>query len=258
MQLRQAFDALFRGEFETGVRPDEVNWQEGESDPTLTRQICNGWKANRTVARTVFDEDLGRAIAELAGWPGTRIMIDNVIWKPPAARPLGYHQDNAYLSWFTPGEIVTCWIALDNTTEVGGTIEFARGSHRWSLGDPTEEFHGPADYRRPLHLAAASAGEKPEIAYVEVGAGGGSFHHGRIWHGSADNRSDQPRRAVVLHAMPADVEFVPANLGQGIGPIYGRYRRLGDNTVDENHFPILWRSDGYRTPGLDDYLKDSL
>ena len=26
---RERFTALFKGEFETGVRPDEVNWQEG-------------------------------------------------------------------------------------------------------------------------------------------------------------------------------------------------------------------------------------
>ena len=34
-QLHTRFDRLFRGEFETGIRPDEVNWQEGDSDPEL-------------------------------------------------------------------------------------------------------------------------------------------------------------------------------------------------------------------------------
>jgi hypothetical protein len=27
--------------------------------------------------------------------------------------------------------------------------------------------------------------------------------------------------------------------------------------MDENYFPILWREDGYRTPGLDEYLVDA-
>ena len=56
--LHQAFDDLFNGVFETGVRPDEVNWQQGESDPSLSRQICNGWKATRALARIVLDEDI--------------------------------------------------------------------------------------------------------------------------------------------------------------------------------------------------------
>jgi len=49
-QARKRFEPLFRGEFETGIQPDEWNWQHGKSDPSFTRQICNGWKADRTIA----------------------------------------------------------------------------------------------------------------------------------------------------------------------------------------------------------------
>ena len=42
--LHQAFDDLFNGKFETGVKPDEVNWQQTTGDPSLTRQICNAGK----------------------------------------------------------------------------------------------------------------------------------------------------------------------------------------------------------------------
>ncbi len=252
--LRNAFDDLFNGVFETGVRPDEVNWQRGESDPSLSRQICNGWKANRNIARVVLDQNIGKTIAALAGWTGARIMIDNVIWKAPATKSLGFHQDNAYLSWFDPGEILTCWIALDDTTAEGGTIEFARASHRWQLGTPEGEFHAPDDYRKPVNNAAHKAGVKPDIYHVEVKAGGGSFHHGKTWHGSGANPTANPRRSLVLHAMPSEVQYLPENFDQGIGPIYSRYKRLNDNVLDENYFPILWREDGYRTPQIDDYL----
>jgi hypothetical protein len=54
--------------------------------------------------------------------------------------------------------------------------------------------------------------------------------------------------------MRSDVEYVPQNFAQGIGPIYSRYRRLGDNRLDENYFPILWREDGYRTPQIAAFL----
>lgn len=254
-QLRDAFDELFRGNFETGVEPDEVNWKQGESDPALSRQICNGWKANRAVARTVLDATLAQAIATFSGWSGVRIMIDNVIWKAPETKSIGFHQDNAYLSWFDPGEIMTCWIALDDTAKNGGTIEFARGSHQWALDSPDGEFHAPVDYRKPMLAAAARAEVEPDICHVEVPAGSGSFHHGRTWHGSAENPGPNPRRALVLHAMPSKVEYVPGNFSQGIGPIYSRYKRLGDNTMDENYFPILWQEDGYRTPEIDAYLE---
>jgi hypothetical protein len=154
--LRARYERLFRGEFETGITPDEVNWQEGESDPTLSRQICNGWKADRTIARVVLRQDLGHAVAQLGGWPGVRIMVDNVIWKPPDTRSLAHHQDSAYLSWYTPSDLLSCWMALDDTTADGGTIEFVRGSHKWHRSKPEGEFHGPEDYRKYMKAAAAA------------------------------------------------------------------------------------------------------
>ena len=97
-RLRDSFEALFRGEFETGVCPDEVNWQEGTGDPSLTRQICNGWKANIAIASVITRPDIGEAIASLGNWPGTRVMSDNVLWKPPQSRPLGF--------------VTICWIPV--------------------------------------------------------------------------------------------------------------------------------------------------
>jgi len=79
---RAKFPLLFGGEFETGLQPDEWNWRSGRDPEELTRQICNGWKADRTVAGIVLREDIGRACAQLRGWPGARINQDNVIWKP--------------------------------------------------------------------------------------------------------------------------------------------------------------------------------
>ena len=253
-RLRDCFDRLFRGEFESGVSPDEINWQQETGDPSLTRQICNGWKADRDIADVVLREDFGKAIADLGAWPGTRIMIDNVLWKPPGTRPLGYHQDSAYLDWYHPSDLLSCWIALDETTADGGTIEFVRGSHKWKHAMPEGEFHGPEEYRKYMQQAAEREGVEAEIVYVEVPKGGGSFHHGWTWHGSGHNRATQPRRSLVLHAMRSDTEYVPEHLNQGTGCIYSRYKRLADNIIDENFFPVLWRHDGYRTPGIADYL----
>ena len=253
--LRLAFDRLFRGEFATGITPDEVNWQQETGDPSLTRQICNGWKADRDIARVVLREDFGRALAGLAGWPGIRIMIDNVLWKPPGARPLGYHQDNAYLSWFAPQELISLWIALDDTSADGGTMEVVRGSNNWALPKPEGEFHGPSEYRKYMDAAAAAEGVEPEILPVVVKQGGGSIHHGRTWHGSAANHGDTPRRALVLHAMSSEAEYVPGHLGDFNGNVYSRYKRLADNKMDENYYPVLWSKDGYRTPGIAEFLE---
>ena len=178
-------------------------------------------------------------------------MQDNVIWKPPGARSLGFHRDNAYLAWYTPTEMFSCWIALDDTTAAGGTMELARGSHLWPTSvDTTGEFHAPDDYRATVAAAADTLGTALDVAAVEVAAGGGAFHHGWTWHGSGPNRSGRHRRSLVLHCASSEARFSRAGFGSGNGPIYSRYARLTDDVMDENHFPILWRCDGYRTPGI--------
>ncbi len=249
--LHDRFDRLFRGECETGVPPDEVNWQEGTGDPTLTRQLCNAWRADRLVASVVLSPALGEALARLAGWPGARIIQDNALWKPPGARSVGFHRDNAYLAWYQPREMATCWMALDPTSAVSGTVCFSRGSHKWSTdGDPSIEFHGPEDHRAPMEAAANAEGLVPEVVPVEVPAGGGSFHHGWTWHGSDANRSDVHRRTLVLHCASSEARFHRPGFGEGNGPIYTRYAHADDDMMDEAHFPVLWTADGYRSPGL--------
>jgi ectoine hydroxylase-related dioxygenase (phytanoyl-CoA dioxygenase family) len=244
---RARFDPLFSGEFETGLQPDEWNWRAGQSDPTLTRQICNGWKADRTIARTVLRTDIGQACAILRGWPGARINQDNVIWKPPGTRALGFHQEDSYQEWIEPAEMMTCWITLDDTHVERGTIEYVRGSHLWPLSPPVSAFHAPDDPLAEMRVAAKSAGAKPDIVPIEVPAGSAVLHHGRTWHGSRQNDGDAPRRSIVSHCMSSEAKFHPTN----IGPIYGRYRRHGSTEMDESFFPVLWTAEGERSAWLD-------
>jgi ectoine hydroxylase-related dioxygenase (phytanoyl-CoA dioxygenase family) len=254
-RLRDAFDRIFEGEFETGTLPDEVNWQLGKSDPELTRQICNAWKANRSIARVILCAEIGKMVAELMDWPGTRVMQDNAIWKPAGAKSIGYHQDNAYLGWFEPGEICTVWIALDDVEADNGTMELVRGSHRWQHAQPEGDFHAPEDYRAPMVKFADIEGVKPDIVPVAVPRGSGSIHHGWTWHGSGANTGSSPRRSLVLHAMSSSTEFVRDNFHQGTGPIYSRYARLDSSEMDENYFPIIWRRDGYSSSGIARFLQ---
>lgn len=244
---RARFAPLFRGDFETGLRPDEWNWKDGESDPALTRQICNGWKSDRTIAGIVLDPKIGEACATLRGWPGARLNQDNVIWKPPGARALGFHQDDSYQNWIEPAEMMTCWITLDDTTADGGTIEYVSGSHLWPLSPPISAFHAPADPLADMMRAARTAGvDNPEIVAIEVPAGSAVLHHGRIWHGSRANRGSGHRRSIVSHCMSSATSFHPVN----VSPVYSRYRRGQSCDMDEAFFPVLWRSDGYRSPDI--------
>jgi ectoine hydroxylase-related dioxygenase (phytanoyl-CoA dioxygenase family) len=245
--LRDRFASLFRGEYQTGVRPDEVNWVAGRDPEDRTRQICNGWKADSPIAAQVLSERTGRLAAELMGWDGVRLLQDNCIWKPPGTKSLGMHQDGSYLDYLVPPEMITCWIALDDTRADAGTLTYAVGSHRWPRApENRDEFHAPADWLAPVRRSVP-ADEEVRLASIEVEAGGASFHHHRTFHGSGPNTAGVERRAVVSHLVPAAAAFHPEH----VDPVYSRYRRVDDTTMDESFFPVVWSRDGGRSAWLD-------
>ena len=190
----------------------------------------------------------------LGGWPGARLSQDNVLWKPPGGKALGFHQDSSYEQWAVPPDWVSCWIALEDTTASQGTVEYVRGSHRWKHSGMIEHFHGPDDPHADLRVAARAQGVEPDIVPVEVPAGGGAFHAGWTWHGSPANRSSAPRRSLVAHCMSSEARFHPEYTGY----LYSRYKRFGDDEMDESFFPITWRRDGYRSVFIEPYLEEQI
>lgn len=247
---RDRFEKLFAGVYETGLQPDEHNWLAGRDDPSLTRQICNAWKSDRTIASIVLREDIGSVCASLRHWPGARINQDNVIWKPPGAKALGFHQDDSYQNWIVPSEMMTCWITLDDTYADQGTIEYVRGSHQWPISRPIEQFHAPNDPLSDMQQAADVANKPVEIIPIEVPAGSVVLHHGKVWHGSRTNSGNHQRRSVVSHCMSSDAQFHSKH----VSAVYSRYRQQGSLQMDESFFPILWSSNGYRSSWVDSWL----
>jgi ectoine hydroxylase-related dioxygenase (phytanoyl-CoA dioxygenase family) len=246
-RLRERFVRLFDGVYETGIKPDEVNWVPGRDPGDRTRQICNGWRADTLVAAQVLSERTARLCAQLMGYPGVRLLQDNVLWKPPGAKSIGFHQDGSYADYLVPAEMTTCWVSLHDTAPDAGPLEFVRGSHRWAMSAPERtQFHAPDDWLAGPR-AAAPPGSELEIVPVVVRAGGGSFHHSRTWHGSSPNtNASVERMALVSHMIPVEARFHATN----VDLVYSRYRRRGDLSLDESFFPVLWDETGYRSPWL--------
>ena len=245
--LRERYLRLFDGEYETGIRPDEVNWVPGRDPEDRTRQLCNAWKSDTVVAAQVLSERTGRLAAQLAGYRGVRILQDNVLWKPPGTKAIGFHQDSSYAGYLVPAEMITCWVSLHETQADAGPLDFARGSHRWPKSPPARsEFHAPDDWLAGPRAAVPDGGEL-DLVPVVVESGGGSFHHGLTWHGSAPNTSATvARMALVSHFVPVETRFHETN----VDVTYSRYRRRDDLSLDESFFPVVWDETGYRTPWL--------
>lgn len=261
--LAARMDALFAGQFDRGVYPDEWYGRTGMSLPHATREMNNAWKSDRAVASLVLSAGVGQLAARLMpGWGGARVAQDSVIDKPPGGTPVHFHTDEAYISrQFLPREdnSVTVWVALDDADEGNGALEYAPGSHAWeALEGEGEEasFHGTEGegYReralREMRRRGAGAG----LALARVPAGGCVVHHQRTLHGSGPNASaTRSRRAIAVHLLRDDVRFAPRRASY----IYGRYQLRGSDELHEDFFPVTYRHDGYRSEAAAEALGEA-
>ena len=260
--LKDAFSDMFSGKFETGIYPDEWHWREKLSKKGVCREICQGWKSDRRVARVVLSKELGKAACDLMGWEGARIAQDDLVWKPPLSGTVSFHTDAAYISnQFVPREnnSVTIWMPLDYCNEETGVVEYVVGSHKWpkvDLSATTSEFHKGWK----SDLKNASSNKKISIDSSEAHPGTCIFHHQDVWHGSQRNKSKtRHRRALVCHLIDSSVKFKTKSdwrCGQTESPdyIYGRYKMVNSDELLEDFFPITYSRDGYRTNWLNQYL----
>ena len=254
-RLKARFEPLFRGEFDTGIFPDEWYWREGISLPDATRHMANAWKSDSVIGSLVLSRRLARVAALLMDWSGARLGTDTLWWKPPGASEIALHQDDSYSSFLDPGDAVTCWYPLDDTDPDGGTIEYVEGSNRWRSLPNIGDFHRPDDYRAAMRAAAAAAGvDHVRVVRVAVPAGSCVIHSGQTWHGSDRNRNaTRPRRSIAAHLLQDRTRFKE---GRG-GYTYGRYKRHGECEMDENYFPVLWSRSGHRTAFIDTLYEDA-
>ena len=85
------------------------------------------WRCDRTVASLSLSAEIARLNATLAGWTGGRFALDSCWIKPPHAPEVLFHRNNTLVSCLQPASIVTCWIALSETTAEMGDFRVGAG-----------------------------------------------------------------------------------------------------------------------------------
>lgn len=109
---------------------------------------------------------------------------------------VAWHQDYSYWTRTKPMAHLTCWIGLDDATTENGCVHYVPGSHRWPLLPTTQLAKG-----MDAILEVLTPEQRAEFKPVpcELKAGEAVFHHPLMLHGSYENRSPRPRRAVVIN-----------------------------------------------------------
>lgn len=114
---------------------------------------------------------------------------------------VSWHQDLPYWGLDISDSIVSVWLALSPATRANGVMKVIPGSHRKLVR------HRDAVASNLLRKGqeVAVAVDESQAAYMELGAGQMSLHHGLLFHGSEENHSTERRIGYAIRYLPTGV-----------------------------------------------------
>jgi phytanoyl-CoA hydroxylase len=157
-----------------------------------------------------------KAICQLTGFNDLQVWHDQVQYKPAeAGGATTWHQDAPLWPSIEPMTPVSAWIPFDDAKIENGCMWMVPGSHKW--GNQQAEYLNSQGHRRkleegftdldPFDIPADSEIQEIKPVACPVQRGEVHFHHSLTWHGSPENHSDFPRRALAIHYMTSEAVF---------------------------------------------------
>ncbi|MDR6550527.1 phytanoyl-CoA dioxygenase family protein [Paenibacillus qinlingensis] len=240
-RLRKAHDRVWSGDYDGDGMP--MNPYRPSVNPDALRKLDNGWWINDDIRDTVTDPFIGELVADLLQVNEIRLWHDQVILKPGVGNKetssgnVGWHQDYGYWQCSSTSEMITVWIALQDTDLTNGGMMTILGSHKWGLiPDSNTFFNQNMDELKEKYAGGREWVEEPCI----LKAGQASFHHGLTFHGSGANQTNEARLSIVAHVMPGGTSYL-----SGIQH-HSNIRLLGPRPYhgqpfDNVYFPTLFK-----------------
>jgi ectoine hydroxylase-related dioxygenase (phytanoyl-CoA dioxygenase family) len=129
------------------------------------------------------------------------------IKEPHTPNHVSWHQDLTYWGLDNTDE-VTAWLALSDVTVESGCMRFVPGSHKQDIVPHHDTFADDNMLSRGQEIAV-EVGEDAAVDIV-LKPGQMSLHHGRIFHGSGPNQSDDRRFGVAIR-------YIAPSMRQAVG-----------------------------------------
>ena len=172
-----------------GRRPEQL-WQDlVANDPFWVRLVA---------------DDRLLDIAEQFIGPNIALFASHYLSKPAGAGlPVLWHQDGSY--WpLEPMEVVTLWLAVDDSTPENGCMRVIPNSHHLALQQLQERKDVESVLNSEIDPALV---DESKAVDVILKAGDVSVHHPNIIHGSKANTSTKRRCGLTIRYIPTSTRI---------------------------------------------------
>ena len=204
----------------------------GGKEESPVWQIVNIWEASSAYHRLTHNPTIVEEIGQLTSATELRVWHDQIQYKPPKVGGVNrWHQDSPLWGILTPKTSqVTAWVALDDVDESNGCMRMIPGSYRWGSQMPFLREVADID-----SMPDRFEDNELEVELCPVPKGHVHYHHSLTWHGSHDNTSGSPRRAIAVHYMTSETLYDESGTH-----IMKRFVTINDgNKLAGHHFPLV-------------------
>ncbi|OUS17630.1 hypothetical protein A9Q97_01615 [Rhodospirillales bacterium 47_12_T64] len=119
---------------------------------------------------------------------------------------VSWHQDLTYWGLGETDEEVTAWIAFSDVSKQAGCMKFIPGSHKQSIVPHSDTFSEDNLLSRGQEIAVEV--NENEAVYNQLKPGQMSLHHGRLFHASGPNHSNDRRIGMAIRYVTPSVRQV--------------------------------------------------
>ena len=236
-ELRGEMERVIRDHDKPGVPQPVLLSNIGPDDRHAIWQIVNIYEASAPFRRLIEHPAIVGEIAQLTRARELRIWHDQIQYKPAATGGVNqWHQDSPYWPVLQPKhEQVSAWVALDDVDEANGCMSMIPGSHQW--GDQIDYLHEHLrDYHHPPR---EFEGRALRVVRRPVQRGHVHYHHALTWHGSQENTSGRPRRAIALHYITERTCYDASG-----DHVMKQFVDVDDGApLQGEHFPLVWSAE---------------
>ena len=195
-------------------------------------QVVNIWEASPAYHQLVHNPVIVEEIGQLTAATELRVWHDQIQYKPPQVGGVNmWHQDSPYWPILMPKTSqVTAWVALDDVDVNNGCMRMVPGSYHW--GNQIPFLHSIKDIDL---MPDRFEDHELEVELCPAPKGHVHYHHSLTWHGSHDNASDSPRRAIAVHYMTGETLYDASG-----NHVMKRFVAVNDgDKLAGDHFPLV-------------------
>lgn len=197
--LRAELAEFFQPEHDGSDLWYEYHTNESSSPDTVLFHALGSWRLRPGFHDALWNPAFTVPASQLLDG-AVRFWHDQLFCKPARhGGVVAWHQDYSYWTRTKPMAHLTCWIGLDDSTRDNGCLFYVPKSHLWELL-PITGLAGNMDAIKDVLTPSQWEQFQSPVA-IELKKGECSFHHPLLVHGSFENKTERPRRALVLNAI---------------------------------------------------------